>query len=58
VLDWNQSAIDFYTSLGASVLPDWRICRVTGEALARLGAGQPGLQATAQAAGQAERAPD
>ncbi|MDX1958971.1 MAG: GNAT family N-acetyltransferase [Leptospiraceae bacterium] len=28
VLDWNKSAIDFYVSLGASVLPDWRICRV------------------------------
>jgi GNAT superfamily N-acetyltransferase len=36
VLDWNQPAIDFYESLGASVLPDWRIARVTGEALARL----------------------
>ncbi|HEX4584611.1 MAG TPA: GNAT family N-acetyltransferase [Burkholderiaceae bacterium] len=37
VLDWNQHAIDFYRSLGAEVLPDWRICRVTGDALARLG---------------------
>jgi GNAT superfamily N-acetyltransferase len=39
VLDWNQPAIDFYRSLGAELLPDWRICRVTGEALARLGNG-------------------
>lgn len=38
VLDWNQPAIDFYRSLGAEVLPDWRICRVTGAALAALGA--------------------
>jgi GNAT superfamily N-acetyltransferase len=38
VLDWNQPAIDFYRSLGADLLPDWRICRVTGDALARLGA--------------------
>jgi len=40
VLDWNESAILFYQSLGASVLPDWRICRVSGpglEALARGG---------------------
>ncbi len=37
VLDWNQHAIDFYRSLGAEVLEDWRICRVTGEALGRLG---------------------
>lgn len=38
VLDWNHSAIEFYRALGATVLPDWRICRVTGEALGRLGA--------------------
>jgi GNAT superfamily N-acetyltransferase len=28
VLDWNQSAIDFYRAFGAELLPDWRICRV------------------------------
>ncbi|KAA0182107.1 GNAT family N-acetyltransferase [Cupriavidus cauae] len=33
VLDWNTPSIDFYRAMGASVLPDWRICRVTGEAL-------------------------
>ncbi|QEZ47698.1 GNAT family N-acetyltransferase [Cupriavidus oxalaticus] len=37
VLDWNQPSIDFYQAMGADVLPDWRICRVTGDALARLG---------------------
>lgn len=36
VLDWNEPAIRFYESLGATVLPDWRITRVTGEALGRL----------------------
>jgi len=36
VLDWNASAIGFYRSLGASVLPDWRICRVTGAELEAL----------------------
>jgi GNAT superfamily N-acetyltransferase len=36
VLNWNESAIAFYRSLGAQVLPDWRICRVTGETLAAL----------------------
>ena len=41
VLDWNQPAIRFYESLGASVLPDWRVARLTGEALARLAGGQP-----------------
>jgi GNAT superfamily N-acetyltransferase len=35
VLDWNDNAIRFYEKMGATVLPDWRICRVTGEALAR-----------------------
>lgn len=34
VLDWNANAIAFYEKMGASVLPDWRICRVTGDALA------------------------
>jgi hypothetical protein len=34
VLDWNTQAIRFYESLGATVLPDWRICRITGERLA------------------------
>lgn len=33
VLDWNQRAIDFYQAMGATVMPDWRICRVTGPAL-------------------------
>ena len=35
VLDWNQPAIDFYEGLGAEVLPVWRICRLSGEALLR-----------------------
>ena len=41
VLDWNASAIRFYESLGATVLPDWRITRVTGDALTRLAATAP-----------------
>ncbi|MGD0536850.1 MAG: GNAT family N-acetyltransferase [Verrucomicrobiota bacterium] len=41
VLDWNAPAIGFYRKLGAEVLADWRICRVAGEALARLGAVPP-----------------
>jgi GNAT superfamily N-acetyltransferase len=28
VLDWNEPAQSFYRSLGAEVLPDWRICRM------------------------------
>ena len=38
VLDWNENAIRFYESMGATVMPDWRICRVTGDGLAQLGA--------------------
>jgi GNAT superfamily N-acetyltransferase len=37
VLDWNVDAQAFYQRMGATMLPDWRICRVTGEALQALG---------------------
>ena len=30
VLDWNADAIRFYERMGASVMPDWRICRIAG----------------------------
>jgi GNAT superfamily N-acetyltransferase len=33
VLDWNEHAIRFYQGMGATVMPEWRICRVTGDAL-------------------------
>jgi GNAT superfamily N-acetyltransferase len=36
VLDWNQPAIAFYEKMGASVLPDWRICRVTDDSLTQM----------------------
>lgn len=38
VLDWNEPAQAFYRSMGASILDDWRICRVTEEALTQLAA--------------------
>ena len=38
VLDWNENAINLYKSMGADVMPDWRICRVAGPALAGLAA--------------------
>lgn len=37
VLDWNKTAIDFYTSLGAKMQDEWTVCRVDGDALRRLG---------------------
>jgi GNAT superfamily N-acetyltransferase len=36
VLDWNAPAIAFYESLGATIMRDWRIARVTGQALEAL----------------------
>ncbi|MFP5392092.1 MAG: N-acetyltransferase family protein [Gammaproteobacteria bacterium] len=36
VLDWNENAIRFYQGMGADVMPDWRVCRVAGDALAQL----------------------
>jgi GNAT superfamily N-acetyltransferase len=35
VLDWNQSAIEFYESFGARRLHGWQICRLAGDDLAR-----------------------
>lgn len=36
VLNWNESAINFYLSLGARPMNQWTVYRVTGEALDRL----------------------
>ncbi|RXH57060.1 GNAT family N-acetyltransferase [Granulicella sibirica] len=41
VLDWNTPAIDFYESLGAVPLTEWRIMRVAGESLPALAQLQP-----------------
>ena len=39
VLEWNKPSIEFYRSIGANLLEDWRVCRMSGEALAKF-AGQ------------------
>lgn len=36
VLDWNQNAIDFYKHHGGEIMDEWRIVRVTGDALHKL----------------------
>jgi GNAT superfamily N-acetyltransferase len=41
VLDWNTPAIQFYESLGAALAPEWKLCRMTGEALQRFAATSP-----------------
>ncbi|MFO0901041.1 MAG: GNAT family N-acetyltransferase [Pirellulales bacterium] len=43
VLGWNEPAVGFYQRLGAQVMDEWRICRLTGEALSRL-AGSPQVE--------------
>jgi GNAT superfamily N-acetyltransferase len=35
VLDWNSNAIRFYERMGAQVMREWHICRITGDALRR-----------------------
>jgi GNAT superfamily N-acetyltransferase len=36
VLDWNEPAINFYRKIGADILPDWRVCRMDEDGIARL----------------------
>jgi GNAT superfamily N-acetyltransferase len=36
VLDWNQQAINFYKTLGATFLDQWKSVLLTGEALERI----------------------
>jgi GNAT superfamily N-acetyltransferase len=38
VLDWNAPSIAFYKSIGAQVMDEWKICRLSGEALSRFAA--------------------
>jgi diamine N-acetyltransferase len=39
VLDWNTPSIEFYKSLGAVLMDEWTVCKVTGEALMTLARG-------------------
>jgi GNAT superfamily N-acetyltransferase len=36
VLDWNAPAIEFYQRVGATVMPDWHICRMAPPEIAKL----------------------
>jgi GNAT superfamily N-acetyltransferase len=36
VLDWNEPSIEFYKSLGAKLMNEWIVNRVTGEGLVKL----------------------
>jgi len=37
VLDWNTPSIGFYRSIGATVMNEWKICRLSGPALKAFG---------------------
>ena len=52
VLAWNEPAIGFYRSLGAELLDEWTVCRLSGRPLASLA-----RQAQAIAAEPAETPP-
>ncbi|HEX2450923.1 MAG TPA: GNAT family N-acetyltransferase [Gemmatimonadales bacterium] len=39
VLEWNEPAIRFYQSVGARPMSDWRVFRITGDALVELAGG-------------------
>jgi GNAT superfamily N-acetyltransferase len=39
VLDWNTPSIEFYKSIGAVLMDEWTVCRVSGPALAALAKG-------------------
>jgi GNAT superfamily N-acetyltransferase len=45
VLDWNEPAIGFYRALGARVMDEWHVFRLTGSPLERL-ASEVGAQPT------------
>jgi GNAT superfamily N-acetyltransferase len=36
MLDWNTPSIDFYQSLGAVTMDEWKLARISGSALAEL----------------------
>jgi diamine N-acetyltransferase len=41
VLDWNTPSIEFYKSLGAVMMEEWKLARLNGEALAQLAKASP-----------------
>ena len=41
VLDWNTPSIDFYKSLGAEMMDEWKLCKIAGTALSQLAKAKP-----------------
>ncbi|WP_344608053.1 GNAT family N-acetyltransferase [Streptomyces glaucus] len=50
VLAWNEPAIGFYKSLGAELLDEWTVCRLSGAPLGELAARAPGTAGPGPAA--------
>ena len=50
VLDWNAPSIAFYKSLGAVLMDEWTLCKVTGPALSALANAAPAKSAPDEAA--------
>jgi GNAT superfamily N-acetyltransferase len=50
VLDWNTPSIEFYKSLGADMMDEWKLCKVTGPALSALANSAPAGSAPSKAA--------
>ena len=40
VLDWNRPAIEFYQHIGATIMSDWRLCRMSADDIAKLAESQ------------------
>ena len=51
VLDWNEAAIEVYRRAGAVGMYEWRIQRVTGDALRQLAGREPGASGKASRCG-------
>ena len=39
VLNWNEPALRFYERMGARVMQEWKLCRLTGDSLTHVAAG-------------------
>jgi diamine N-acetyltransferase len=42
VLDWNSPSIAFYESIGARVMDEWKLCRMSGDELLRFAGARTG----------------
>ncbi len=45
VLDWNTPSIEFYKSLGAAIMPEWHLVRMTEQEIAALATTSPSILA-------------